>query len=104
MTLRMTHERWALGRRCKVWPRSQSVDSLIQEFNQRMLRHLHLDARWKDLIMAALRGGQKTERDDDQRGRLLTAHENLRKEHKWGHITHANYLREWAGLDRQIQA
>jgi hypothetical protein len=68
-----------------------------------VLSHLHLDNRWKDLVITALRGEKKVEDNTEQRNRLLAALENLRKQHLWGHITDEDYRHDRATLERQLK-
>jgi hypothetical protein len=101
--LRMTHERRTLGRNCDMWPRSRSVDSLSQEFSQRVLPHLHLNDGWKNLVVTALRGERKAEDTTKQKERLEAALENLRKQHKWGDISDEKYQKEKIPLQRELR-
>ena len=102
--LRLTHERRALGRRCDTWPRSRSVDSLNQEFGDRVLKQLHLDDGWKTLVISALQGEQEIKNHDVQREQLHRAIENLRKQHLWGDISDDYYRRDRIVLERQIKS
>ncbi len=101
--LRMTHERRTLvGRQCDVWPRSRSIDLIIQEFSQRVLPHLHLDDGWKNLVVTALRGQRSVVDTTQQKERLEAALKNLRKQHKWGDISDDEYNREKTNINRQV--
>jgi hypothetical protein len=53
--LRFTHERHHAGRNCDTWPRSQSVEVLSDQFQDRVLSHMVLPYSWKSLIMEATR-------------------------------------------------
>jgi DNA invertase Pin-like site-specific DNA recombinase len=103
MSLRLIHERRALGRKCDTRPRSRSVDSLCKEFNDRVLTYIHLDDGWKDLIIAALRGNDEVKGNQEQRDKLLKALENLRKQHLWGDISDDVYRNERTSLERQFK-
>ena len=101
--LRLTHERRMQGRDCKTWPRSRSVESLNQEFGERVLKHLHLDDGWKTMVAAALKGEKEVKNHDAQRDKLHQAIQNLRKQHLWGDISDADYRHDKMMLDRQLK-
>jgi DNA invertase Pin-like site-specific DNA recombinase len=103
-TLRLTHERRLSGRKCKTWPRSRSVESLNQEFIDRVLAHIKLVDNWKSLVVTALNGEYELKVDEKQIEKLIKAKENLRKEHMWGHIEDDDYRRQWSDLENQLQA
>lgn len=48
--LRLSHERHDAGRNCDAWPRSQSVEYLSRQFQDRVLSHLALPDTWKSTI------------------------------------------------------
>ena len=100
--LRMTHERRTLGRQCDVWPRSRSIDLIIQELSQKVLPHLHLDDGWKKLVVTALSGESSMVDTTQQIEKLEVALKNLRKQHQWGDISDDEYNREKASLNRQV--
>ena len=104
--LRLTHERRSLGKQCDVLPRSRSVESLNQEFADRVLTYVTLDEGWKNRIMAALTnngGVSEAKANQIQAERLHKALENLRKQHLWGDISDIDYRRDRAELERQIK-
>jgi DNA invertase Pin-like site-specific DNA recombinase len=105
--LRLTHERRTMGKQCEVLPRSRSVESLSQEFADRVLAYVTLDEGWKKRIIAALtdNGGiTDSKANKVQAERLQRAIENLRKQHLWGDISDIDYKRERAEMDRQLKA
>jgi DNA invertase Pin-like site-specific DNA recombinase len=101
--LRLIHERRGLGRKCDSRPRSRSVESLCQEFSDRVLAHVHLDDGWKNMIVAAMRAEPELKDLQGQRNRLTRALENLRKQHLWGDISDDEYRQERTALERQLK-
>ena len=80
--LRLIHERRALGKQCDIMPKSRSVESLNQEFAERVLAYVNLDQGWKTRVLAALmdNGGiSEAKANKIQAERLRKALENLRK-------------------------
>ena len=100
--LRITHERRGPGRECEAWPRSGSVSSLVAQFADRVLAHLHLDTNWKERIVRALAQEKPSAGDERDVGRVQRALENLRKQHLWGDLPDDEYRRERAALERQL--
>lgn len=102
-SLRLTHERRTSGRTCKTWPRSRSVESLDQEFTERVLAYIKLGDTWRPLVVSALQGESEVKVNQKQIEILNRAKENLRKEHMWGHIPDNEYRQQWYDLDNQLQ-
>ena len=102
--LRLIHERRTSRRMCTTWPRSRSVESLNQEFKERVLNYIRLEDGWKSLMVAALHSESEVKVNEKQIEILKNAKENLRKEHLWGHIPDDEYRKQWADLDGQLQA
>jgi hypothetical protein len=105
--LRLTLERRSTGKQCQVLPRSRSVESLSQEFAERVLTYITLDEDWKTRIMEALvddGGITGAKAYKVQVERMSKALENLRKQHLWGDISDMDYRKERADLERQINA
>ncbi|MDD5703665.1 MAG: recombinase family protein [Dehalococcoidales bacterium] len=103
--LRLSHERRAAGRNCKVKPQSCSVDFMVDELGGRVLPYLQLPVSWKpDIINALQSGKEKKSEDVAQRPRLERAIENIRKQHLWGDLTDAQYKRDRQDLEGQLKS
>ncbi|MFC1917199.1 recombinase family protein [Chloroflexota bacterium] len=103
--LRLTHERRAAGKMCKVWPRSRSVMAVTDEFGGRVVPYLHLPKSWKEDIANALTPGVTDNPEEAmKRARIEKAIENTRKQHKWGDLTDEEYRRERQDLERQLKS
>jgi hypothetical protein len=75
-----------MGKQCEVLSRSRSVESLSQEFADRVLDYVTLDESWKQRMIAALtnNGGVTEAKANQVQGeRLRKALENLCKQHLW---------------------
>ena len=104
--LRLIHERHSQGNLCNIMPKSRSVDSLNQEFAERVLAYVKLDKGWKTRVAAALRdngGTNENKANQNQSERLSKVMENLRKQHLWGDISDIDYKRDRAELERQLK-
>ena len=84
--LRLSHERHNAGRNCDAWPRSQSVEALSGQFQDRVLSHLVLPDTWKSMILEATLSEDEYQVDTKEIPRIQHALENLRKQHKWGDL------------------
>jgi len=102
--LRLIHERHSLGRSCPIRPRTRTVDSVCEEFGERVLSQVHLDDSWKSRVVAALRDGHEPDDYGAQRDRLSGALERLRKQHLWGDVSDDDYRRDRASLEQQLKA
>jgi len=102
--LRITHERRGPGRECDAWPRSGSVSSLVAQFAERVISHMHLTGEWKAAVQNVLRQERSTEGDERQSESIKRALENLRKQHLWGDLVDDEYRRERAALERQLRS
>jgi DNA invertase Pin-like site-specific DNA recombinase len=103
--LRLIHERHSQGKQCKIMPKSRSVESLSQEFAERVLAYVKLDEGWKTRTMAVLTsdGGVTHDKaNQEQAEKLNKVLENLRKQHLWGDISDVDYRHERGELARQI--
>ena len=103
--LRLIHERHSQGKQCKIMPKSRSVESLSQEFAERVLAYVKLDEGWKTRTMAVLTsdGGVTDDKaNQEQAEKLNKVLENLRKQHLWGDISDVDYRHERGELARQI--
>jgi hypothetical protein len=99
INLRLTHEHRGFGRKCNGWLRSHSVESLCQEFGDRVLVHVHLNDGWKRLVVVALQFIPEEKDVQMQRDKLTRALENLRNQHLWGDISDDDYRREQVTLE-----
>ena len=100
--LRLMHERHATGRNCAIWPRSQTVEDVSQQFKKRVLSYLTLPDSWEKTILAAMRR-EEPPIDVSEVERIERALENLRKQHTWGDLTDEKYRQERSALQRQIK-
>ena len=102
--LRLVHDRRDTARACQVKPKSQSVNELVDQFGQRVVSCMHLDSRWNEWILAALRNDRPRQpEDEEQASRIKNALENLRKQHLWGDIDDESYRRERVNLEGQLR-
>jgi hypothetical protein len=78
--------------------------ALVEQFGDRVVSQMVLDDRWKSWVIAALkRERPQSTTAPEQMTRIESALSNLRKQHKWGHISDEEYMREWTGLERQLK-
>ena len=68
--LRLVHERRKAGRACNVRPKSIGVDSVKEQFGDRVLPYLKLDEAWKSRILRALEAERPTRADPLQVQRI----------------------------------
>ncbi len=101
--LRLSHERQNAGRNCNVWPRSQSVEAMSCQFQDRVLPYLVLPDTWKAMIFAATQREDERQLDGNEIPRLQKALENIRKQHKWGDLSDDAYRQERLDLERQMK-
>lgn len=85
-------------------PRSGSVSSLVAQFAERVISHMHLTGEWKAAVQKVLRQERATEGDERQSESIKRALENLRKQHLWGDLVDDEYRRERAALERQLRS
>ena len=100
--LRLSHEGRNPGRRCDAWPRSRSVESLVEQFAHRVIAHVNLDREWKGRIIQVIRWERGSDVDHRQVERLERFLRNLRKQHLWGDLTDSEYLSERQTIERQL--
>jgi hypothetical protein len=91
------------SRDCKTWPRARSVESLNQEFGERVLKHSHLYDGWKTVVATALKGEKEIENNYAQRDKLHQVIQNLRKQHLRGDISDIDYRHNKMTLERQLK-
>ncbi len=101
--LRLSHERQNEGYTCDVWPRSQSLEAFDYQFQDRVLPYLILPDIWKAVILEATQHEDEDKDRDNEKLDIQQALENLRKQHKWGHISDKDYLQEHTALERQLK-
>jgi hypothetical protein len=102
--LRLFHVRQGDGKACSTRPLSQTVAAVSEQFNSRVLTYLQLGARWKTRIVGALRRDQGKTEDAARVQRIQRALENLRKQHRWGDISDAEYHKEKESMQRELKA
>jgi site-specific DNA recombinase len=100
-SFRLTHERHNAGRDCNTWPRSQSLEALSDQFQERVLSYMELPDTWKSMILDATREDDSYQVDTKEIPRIQQALENLRKQHLWGDLTDKEYRQERVALERQ---
>ena len=102
-TLRLIHERQEGGHSCDASPKSYSIEPLRQQFNDRVLTHLHLPDDWKKMIMGLTRGDEQKTVDDTQKKRMEQALERTKQLYKWGDLTEDEYRKERVELEKQLK-
>jgi len=101
--LRLTHERHNAGRNCDTWPRSQSIEALSNQFQDRVLSYMVLPDSWKSMITEVTMNDDGYQVDIQEIPRIQKALENLRKQHMWGDLTDKDYRQERVALERQMK-
>jgi len=101
--LRLSHERQNSGRNCDAWPRSQSVEAMSYQFQDRVLPYLVLPDTWKSMILEATKAEDEVQVNVNEIPRIQKALENLRKQHLWGDLSDKAYRQERAALERQMK-
>ena len=76
--LRLVHERHNIGHDCNVWPRSQAIEDVSNQFRDRVLPYLVLPDTWESMIMAAISQDDNLPVDVAQTQHIERAMENLR--------------------------
>ena len=76
----------------------------MDQFSKKVVSCVHLDSRWNEWILAALRNDRPSQpNDEEQASRIKNALENLRKQHLWGNIDDEGYRRERLNLEGRLQ-
>ena len=102
-TLRLIHERQEGGHSCNASPKSYSIEPLSQQFNDRVLTHLHLPDDWKEIIIGLTKEDEVKAVDDTQVKRVTQALERTRQLYKWGDLTDDEYRKERVELEKQLK-
>ena len=101
--MRLIHERQEGGHSCDASPKSYSIEPLRQQFNDRVLTHLHLPDDWKKMIMGFTWGDEQKTADDTQKKRMEQALERTKQLYKWGDLTEDEYRKERVELEKQLK-
>ena len=102
-TLRLIHERQEGGHSCNASTKSYSIAPLSQQFNDRVLTHLHLPDDWKEIIIGLTKEDEVKAVDDTQVKRVTQALERTRQLYKWGDLTDDEYRKERVELEKQLK-
>lgn len=88
--------------RCDTRPLSVAAPKVEQEFSERVLSHIRLDYGWESAISNAVANEGPVPDHSLEIRRIEEAKVNLRKQHKWGAITDADFKSEFQELTEQL--